>query len=76
MDSSSDNIIIHVYGDYHQTYPNEPHLSVSYEYRPIWLLLYPTPIIIDKEESEESEESEEAWEIQIQIQILIRYKYM
>ena len=31
MDSSSDNIIIHVYGDYHQTYPNEPHLSVSYE---------------------------------------------
>lgn len=31
MDASSDNIIIHVYGDYHQTYPNEPHLSVSYE---------------------------------------------
>ena len=31
VDSSPDNIIIHTYGDIHQTYPNRPHLSVSYE---------------------------------------------
>ena len=31
MDSSPDNVIIHTYGDIHQTYPNRPHLSVSYE---------------------------------------------
>ena len=32
IDPTSNNIIIHIHGDFHTTFPNDPHLSVVYEH--------------------------------------------
>lgn len=40
MDNYSDNILIEIKGDFHQTFPNRPHLSVRFKSNDLWTGVY------------------------------------
>jgi len=40
MDVHADNILIEIKGDFHQTFPNPPHLSVRFKYNDLWTAVY------------------------------------
>ena len=40
MDIHVDNILIEIKGDFHQTFPNPPHLSVRFKYNDLWTAVY------------------------------------
>jgi hypothetical protein len=40
MDIYADNIMIEIKGDFHQTFPNPPHLSVRFKSNDLWTAMY------------------------------------
>ena len=40
MDAYTDNILIEITGDFHQTFPNPPHLSVRFKSNGYWSPMY------------------------------------
>ena len=40
MDAYTDNILIEITGDFHQTFPNPPHLSVRFKSNNSWSPMY------------------------------------
>ena len=40
IENNTDNILIEIKGNFHQTYPNPPHLSVRFKYNDFWTAMY------------------------------------